>query len=76
MGFSAIGKGNHGHMVLLYTPLDVDAMTDEQTALAQLPEGTKVQKLPSLQPYCLIVSSFGRRESCNRTYGRTMYKIR
>jgi len=29
MGFSAIGKGNHGHMVLLDTPLHVDAVIDE-----------------------------------------------
>jgi len=28
MGFSAIGKGNHSHMVLLDTPLHVDAVTD------------------------------------------------
>jgi hypothetical protein len=26
--FSAIGKGNHSHMVLLDTPLHVDAVTD------------------------------------------------
>jgi len=29
MGFPAIGKGNHSHMVLLDTPLHVDAVTDE-----------------------------------------------
>jgi len=29
MGFSAIGKGNHSHMVLLDTPLHVDPVTDE-----------------------------------------------
>jgi hypothetical protein len=29
MGFSAIGKGNHSHMVSLDTPLHVDAVTDE-----------------------------------------------
>ena len=29
MGFSAIGKGSHSHMVLLDTPLHVDAVTDE-----------------------------------------------
>jgi len=28
MGFSAIGKGNHSHMVLLDTPLHVEAVTD------------------------------------------------
>jgi hypothetical protein len=28
MGFSAIVKGNHSHVVLLDTPLHVDAMTD------------------------------------------------
>ena len=44
----------------------------EQTALAQVPEGTVVQKQPSLQPSHLIVSSFGQHESCNRTYGKTM----
>jgi hypothetical protein len=29
MGFSTIGKGNHSHMVLLDTPLRVDAVTYE-----------------------------------------------
>jgi hypothetical protein len=29
MGFSAIGKGIHSHMVFLDTPLHVDAVTDE-----------------------------------------------
>jgi len=29
MGFSANEKGNHSHMVLLDTPLHVDAVTDE-----------------------------------------------
>ena len=29
MGFSAIGKENYNHMVLLDTPLHVDAVTDE-----------------------------------------------
>jgi hypothetical protein len=29
MEFSAIGKGNHSHMVLLDTTLHVDAMTNE-----------------------------------------------
>jgi len=29
MGFSAIGNGSHSHMVLLDTPLLVDAVTDE-----------------------------------------------
>jgi hypothetical protein len=29
MGFSAIGKGNHSHMVLFDTPLCVDAVTGE-----------------------------------------------
>jgi len=29
MGFSAIGKGNYSHMVLLNTPLYVDTVTDE-----------------------------------------------
>jgi len=28
MGLSAIGKGNHSHMVLLDTPLHVDSVTD------------------------------------------------
>jgi len=28
MGFPAIGKGSHIHMVLLDTPLHVDAVTD------------------------------------------------
>jgi hypothetical protein len=28
MGFSATGKSNHSHMVLLDTPLHVDAVTD------------------------------------------------
>jgi len=45
----------------------------EQTALAQVPEGTKIQKQSSLQPSRLTVSTFGQHESCNRTYGRTMY---
>jgi len=67
------GKVNHSHMVLLDTPIHVDAVTWEQTALAQVPERTVVQKQPSLQPSRLIVSSFGQQESCNRTYGRTMY---
>jgi hypothetical protein len=44
-----------------------------QTALAQVPEETVVQKQPSLLPSCLIVFSFGQHESCNRTYGRTIY---
>ena len=52
MGFSAIGKGNCSHKVVPDTPLHVDAVTDEQTALAQVPEGTVVQKQPSLQPSC------------------------
>jgi len=30
MGFSTIGKGNHSHVVLLDTPLHVDAVTDER----------------------------------------------
>ena len=29
MGFSAIGKGNQSHMVLLDTPLHVEAVRDE-----------------------------------------------
>jgi hypothetical protein len=29
MGFSAIVKGNHGHVVFLDTTLRVDAVTDE-----------------------------------------------
>jgi len=29
MGFSAIGKGNHSHMILLDIPIHVDAVTDE-----------------------------------------------
>ena len=29
MGFSAVGKGTHSHMVVLDTPLHVDAVTDE-----------------------------------------------
>jgi hypothetical protein len=29
MGFSAIGKGNHSHMILLDTTLHVDAVTEE-----------------------------------------------
>jgi len=29
MGFSAIGKGNYRHMVLLDTPLYVDTVTDK-----------------------------------------------
>jgi len=29
MGFSTVVKGNHSHMVLLDTPLHVDAVTDE-----------------------------------------------
>jgi hypothetical protein len=29
MGFSAIGKANHSHMVLIDTPLHIDAVTDE-----------------------------------------------
>jgi len=29
MVFSSIGKGNHSHMILLDTPLNVDAVTDE-----------------------------------------------
>jgi len=29
MGFSAIGKANHSHMVLLDTPLHVDTVTGE-----------------------------------------------
>jgi len=33
MGFSAIGKGNHSHMVLLDTPLHVDAVTDKSKLL-------------------------------------------
>jgi hypothetical protein len=41
--------------------------------LAQVPEGTAVQKQPSLQPSCLIVSNFGQHESFKRAYGRTMY---
>jgi hypothetical protein len=45
----------------------------EQTALAQVPEAIVVQKQLYLQTSCLIVSSFGQHESCNRTYGRTMY---
>jgi hypothetical protein len=44
----------------------------EQTALAQVPEGAVVQKQPSLQPFCLIVSSFGQHVSCSRTYSRIM----
>jgi hypothetical protein len=30
MEFSAIGKGNHSHMVLLDTTSHVDAVTDER----------------------------------------------
>jgi len=30
MEFSAIGKGNHSHMVFLDTPHHVDAVTDER----------------------------------------------
>jgi hypothetical protein len=30
MGFSAIGKGSHSHMVLLYISLHVDAVTDKK----------------------------------------------
>ena len=33
MGFSAIGKGNHSHMVLPDTLLHVDAVTDESKLL-------------------------------------------
>jgi len=29
MGFSAIGKGNHSHVVLLDTPLHGDTVTEE-----------------------------------------------
>jgi len=29
MGFSTIGRGKHSHMVLLDTPLHVDAVTDK-----------------------------------------------
>jgi hypothetical protein len=29
MGFSSIGKGNQSHMVLLNTPLHVEAVTNE-----------------------------------------------
>jgi len=29
MEFSTVGKGNHSHMVLLDTPLHVDAVTDK-----------------------------------------------
>ena len=43
----------------------------QQTALAQLHEGTTVQKQPSVQPSRLTVSSFGQHVSCNRTDGRT-----
>ena len=55
----------------------VDAVTDrlKQTALAQVPEGTVVQKQSSLQSSRLIVASFGEHESCNRAYGRTMYMV-
>jgi hypothetical protein len=28
MGFYAVVKGNHGHMIFLDTPLHVDAVTD------------------------------------------------
>ena len=61
------------HLVFLDTPLRVDAVTDlSKLPFAQVPEETVVQKQPSLQPCCLIVSSFGQHESCNRTYGRTV----
>jgi hypothetical protein len=30
MGFSAIGKGNHSHIVLFDTPLHVDAVKDKR----------------------------------------------
>ena len=45
----------------------------KQTAMAQVPEGTVVQKQPSLQPSCLTVSDFGQHKTFNRTYRRTMY---
>jgi hypothetical protein len=74
MGFYAIGKGNHSHMVLIDTPLHVDAVTDEsKLPWHKVPEGTVVQKQPSLPPSRLTVSSFGQHGSYNRTYGRTTY---
>jgi hypothetical protein len=45
----------------------------KQTALAQVPEETVVQKQLTVQPSSLTVSSFGQQKSCNRTYGRTTY---
>jgi len=33
MGFSAVVKGNHNHMVLTDTPLHVDAVTDASKLL-------------------------------------------
>jgi hypothetical protein len=56
MGFSTIGKGIHSHMVLLDTPLHVDAVTDE----SKLPwhkylgySSPKTATLATLLPHCL-----------------------
>ena len=74
MGFSALRKGNHSHMVFIWHPTPYWRCDRwEQTALAQVPEGMVVQKQPSLQPSHLIFSSFGQHESCNRTYGTSYY---
>jgi len=40
--------------------------------LAQVPEGTVVQKQSSLQTSRLTVSCFGQHERSSRTYGRTI----
>ena len=42
---------------------------------SKVPEETVVKKQPSLQPSSLTVSSYGQHDSCNRTYGRTMYSV-
>jgi len=73
MGFSAIVKGNHSHMVLNDTPLHVDDVTDASKLLWHKYLRDSSPNTAILTPSRLIVSSFGQHESCNRTYGRTSY---
>ena len=49
MGFSAIGKGNRNHKVVLDTSLHVDAVTDESKL--SWPKYLKAQKSKNNHPY-------------------------
>jgi len=56
MGFSAIGTGNHSHMVLLDTPLHVDAVTERANCLGTSTwrdRSPKTAILTILLPPCL-----------------------